>query len=66
MKGTAFVEFLDEFADALHAAGNRTLTVDVHGDGSTPFDFHVWGALYKGSKVDKVHPPSPIIPFSNP
>ena len=26
----------------------------MHGDGSTPFDFHVWGSLYKASRVDKI------------
>lgn len=51
--GPAFVAFLDKFAETLHMS-NRTLTVDVHGDGSEPFDFHVWGKLYATSQVDKV------------
>ena len=52
--GAAFVSFLNQLADALHSGGNRTLSVDVHGDGSSPFDFHVWGSLYKSSRIDKV------------
>ena len=51
--GARFVAFLNLFADALHAV-NRTLSVDVHGDGSRPFDFHVWGSAYKASKVDRI------------
>eukprot|EP00040_Diaphanoeca_grandis_P012349 m.62630 g.62630 ORF g.62630 m.62630 type:complete len:243 (+) comp23182_c1_seq1:222-950(+) len=50
---TQFIKFLNTFADALHAC-NKTLKVDVHGDGSTPFDFHVWGPMYAASRVDKV------------
>lgn len=60
--GSKFVEFLNEFADALHTSSvtpslrpsKRTLSVDVHGDGTTPFDFHVWGTLYRSSRIDKV------------
>ena len=51
--GARFVAFLNLFADALHAV-NRTLSVDVHGDGSRPFDFHVWGSAYKASRVDRI------------
>lgn len=51
--GAHFVAFLDSFADALHAV-NRTLSVDVHGDGSKPFDFGVWGPQYAQSRIDKV------------
>lgn len=53
--GTQFVAFLDAMADALHSI-NCTLSVDVHGDGDKPFDFHVWGPAYKASSVDKVCP----------
>lgn len=51
--GAQFIAFLNNFADALHAT-NRTLSVDVHGDGSTPFDFHVWGPEYARSQVDRI------------
>ena len=54
--GSRLIALLDALADALHTqeGGGRTLSIDVHGDGSTPFDFHVWGSLYKSSRVDHV------------
>ena len=39
----------------MHAAEPEyALSVDVHGDGSTPFDFRVWGPAYKASRIDRV------------
>ena len=53
--GAAFVNFLNRLSTALKSADSSyTLSVDVHGDGSKPFDFHVWGPQYKSSAVDKV------------
>ena len=54
--GPHLIALLDVLADALHTqeGGGRTLSIDVHGDGSTPFDFHVWGSLYRSSKIDHV------------
>ena len=53
--GAAFVSFLDDFSRALTAENaSYSLSVDVHGDGSTPFDFHVWGPAYAASAIDHV------------
>ena len=63
--GVKFIDFLNAMATALHnnasnpaskaiGARKKTLSVDVHGDGDTPFDFHVWGPQFQTSAVDRV------------